>query len=136
MTARPLPITDEHACEVPASPDRVWDALERWTTRHLLRAAPRAFVWAWRLAPSSGFAAVETERPARLVFAGRHRFARYELVFELTGSGEGTTLCARTFAEFPGLLGRFYRAAVIGSGGHALVVRRMLRDVASQVVRS
>ena len=31
---------------------------------------------------------------------------------------------------FPGVLGRLYRAAVIGSGGHRLVTRRLLRQVA------
>jgi hypothetical protein len=37
---------------------------------------------------------------------------------------------ARTWAEFPGPAGAAYRALVIGSGGHRLVVRRMLRRVA------
>jgi hypothetical protein len=39
-------------------------------------------------------------------------------------------LRAETHAAFPGLLGRLYRAAVIGSGGHRLVTRRLLRQIA------
>jgi len=41
---------------------------------------------------------------------------------------DGEVLRARTEAAFPGLLGRLYRAAVIGSGGHRLVARRLLRN--------
>jgi RNA polymerase sigma-70 factor (TIGR02960 family) len=94
--------------------------------RHLLRPAPKAFARAWRLVPSSGFAVAERRKPSRLVLVGHHRFARYELVFEVDTAGGHTTLRARTFAEFPGVLGRLYRTAVIGSGGHAFVVRRLL----------
>jgi len=35
----------------------------------------------------------------------------------------------------PGLLGRRYRAAVIGSGGHRLVAKRLLRRVAAAAKR-
>jgi hypothetical protein len=132
----PLPLIDEHVREVAASPEVAWDALERWTTRHLLRAAPKAFAWACRLVPSSGFAVAERRKPSRLVLAGRHRFARYELVFEVEATGGKTTLRAHTLAEFPGVLGRLYRTAVVGSGGHAVVVRRMLRSVAHEASAS
>ena len=71
--------------------------------------------------------------PSRLRLAGHHRFASYALVFEVESIGAHTTLRARTFAKFPGVLGRLYRAAVIGSGGHAVVVRWMLRSVAREV---
>ena len=118
--------------EVPGSSDVTWEALERWTSRHLSRPAPKAFVWAWRLVPSSGFGVAESRKPSRLVLAGHHRFARYELAFDVGTDGGHTTLRARTFARFPGVLGFFYRAVVIGSGGHAIVVRRMLRSVAHE----
>lgn len=36
-----------------------------------------------------------------------------------------------TFAKFPGIRGKIYRALVIGSGGHRVMVRRMLGRIAS-----
>jgi hypothetical protein len=39
-------------------------------------------------------------------------------------------LRVQTHAAFPGALGRLYRAAVIGSGAHRIVARRLLRRVA------
>jgi hypothetical protein len=135
-TEPPLPLIDEHAHEVAVSPVEAWDALERWIARHLLRPAPKAFARVWRLVPASGFAVMERRKPSRLVLIGHHRFARYELAFEVDTVGGQTTLRARTSAEFPGVFGRLYRAAVIGSGGHAVVVRRMLRAVAHEASAS
>jgi hypothetical protein len=37
---------------------------------------------------------------------------------------------AHTSAAFPGLAGRAYRALVIGTGGHRIVVKQLLRAVA------
>jgi hypothetical protein len=45
---------------------------------------------------------------------------------------DGVRLRALTFAAFPGLHGKVYRALVIGSGGHRVVVRRMLKRIAAQ----
>ncbi|MBZ0090389.1 MAG: hypothetical protein K8H90_08440 [Thermoanaerobaculia bacterium] len=73
-----------------------------------------------------GFRVAESEPGRRLALRGRHRFARYALTFVL----DGGRLCAQTHAEFPGLRGRLYRAAVIDSGGHRLITRRLLRQVA------
>lgn len=72
-----------------------------------------------------GFRVAESEQGRRMVLRGRHRFADYALVFLL----DGETLCARTFAAFPGMTGRIYRAAVIGSGAHSLVTKKLLRAV-------
>jgi hypothetical protein len=69
------------------------------------------------------------EAGRRLVLRGRHRFADYALTFVF----EDSLLKARTHAEFPGLQGRLYRAAVIGSGAHAIVTRRLLQKVARVV---
>ena len=41
----------------------------------------------------------------------------------------GTRLGAETWAEFPGIHGRAYRAAVIGTRGHVVAVRRILAAV-------
>ena len=72
-----------------------------------------------------GFRVAEAEPGRRLALRGRHRFADYALTFVL----DDHRLSALTHAEFPGILGRLYRAAVIGSGGHRLVTRRLLRRV-------
>ena len=45
---------------------------------------------------------------------GRHRFARYSLVFLI----DGERVRAQTYATFPGVKGRAYRALVISSGAH------------------
>jgi hypothetical protein len=72
-----------------------------------------------------GFRVVEAEPGRRLVLGGRHRFSRYTLTFVI----EDGFLRAQTHAAFPGVLGRLYRAAVIGSGAHRVVTRRLLRQV-------
>ena len=105
-----LPFVDEHGIEVNASPERVWERLGR-------------------TAPCTGFRVTESTPPHRLVLEGRHPFSRYALVFEIDPLDGGTASRARaqTWAAFPGPHGRVYRALVIGSGMHAVLVRRMLR---------
>ena len=61
-----------------------------------------------------------------LALEGRHRFSHYRLTF-LHDDG---VLRARTDADFPGLHGRLYGAAVIGSGGHRILTRRLLHRAA------
>ncbi len=73
-----------------------------------------------------GFRVEEAEVGRRLVLRGRHRFADYALTFIL----DGDRLRALTHAAFPGFLGALYRTAVIESGAHRLVTRRLLREVA------
>jgi hypothetical protein len=74
-----------------------------------------------------GFAVASAERPVRLELRGRHRFASYALVFLI----EGGSVRAQTYAAFPGIKGRAYRALVIGSGAHGVVTRRLLRRIAA-----
>jgi hypothetical protein len=65
------------------------------------------------------------------VLEGRHPFSRYALVFLIDArEGGGCRARAQTWAAFPGPQGRLYRALVIGSGMHAVLVRRMLRRLA------
>ena len=81
-----------------------------------------------------GFAVAEIHPPERLALRGEHRFSRYALVFELDATDTARcTLRAQTWAEFPGSAGRVYRALVIGTRGHRVVVRRLLRKVARRV---
>lgn len=78
----------------------------------------------WRLGE------VDTEK--RLVLEGAHLFATYRLAFELRDGGSGDTqLAALSWAAFPGLRGTVYRALVIGTGGHRVAVRRMLKQIAA-----
>jgi hypothetical protein len=48
-----------------------------------------------------GFEVAEARAPELLRLAGRHRFARYALTFELSAAGSGTRLSAETRAAFP-----------------------------------
>ncbi|UGT40331.1 hypothetical protein LTV02_30590 [Nocardia yamanashiensis] len=116
-----LPYIDSHSRVVTADPAHTWAALLRTTCKNPedLSTLPR------------GFVLDEADPPRRLVAKGRHWFSRYRLTFEL-GEVEGgrTELTAISHAAFPGLHGRIYRALVIGSGGHRLVVRDMLRRIA------
>ena len=77
-----------------------------------------------------GFAIAEICVAQRLALHGHHRFSRYALTFELAGDGHNSSLRACTSAEFPERRGRAYRALVIGTGAHRLIVRRLLRNVA------
>ena len=142
-----LPYIDDHEVEVPADADAAWRALLQVAHRSFGETASTRFGRALRLQPPAasgdwapglrpgvalaGFA-VERVRPAELLsLRGSHRFSRYRLDFELEPTGTGRCrLRARSWGEFPGLAGAAYRALVIGSGGHGLVVRRMLRRVA------
>jgi hypothetical protein len=137
-----LPYIDEHSRDVAAPPDAVWSAIGREMGRQsgfVVRAAATLLGTEARsrqgtaLAPGStipGFRVSAAEPGERVVYAGRHRFSQYELVFELTPVDDRTRLTAVTLARFPGLRGRVYRALVIGSRGHRLAVHRMLHGMA------
>jgi SnoaL-like domain len=135
-----LPSVDEHGAEIAADPDQVWEALAA--------VLPRVFATrrSTRLAKLLGDAVTEAQgeptvigstlpgfvvsrsiRPSVLALLGQHRFSRYALVFRIDQLGIGRSrLRAETRAEFPGLKGKLYRALVIGTRGHLLVVRRIL----------
>jgi hypothetical protein len=142
-----LPYIDEHSIEIEATRERVWTALVSVLRTDLGGAAPRQLTRAlgvvpsesrgdWRATPHAGdtlpgFEVEESRAPVRLRLRGRHRFSRYALVFELDEIGEHScALRAQTWAEFPGPAGQAYRALVIGTRGHRLVVWRLLRNVA------
>lgn len=80
--------------------------------------------------PRAGFEIAERASPDRLALVGRHRFAHYQLAFDLTEAAGGTThLRATTHAEFPGVRGRIYRALVIGTRLHVVATTRILRAI-------
>ena len=87
--------------------------------------------------PKSGFDLAEVVEGEHVALTGQHRFARYRLVFELDAEPtNATTLSALSFAAFPGARGRLYRGLLIGTGGHVLAVRHMLRTIQSRVART
>jgi hypothetical protein len=138
-----LPAVDEHGTEIAADPDQVWEALAATLPRIL--ATRRAARFAKLLGDAfteakgeptvigstvPGFIVSRSVRPSVLTLLGQHRFSRYALVFRIDQLGIGRSrLRAESRAEFPGVRGRIYRALVIGTRGHVLVVRRMLSAV-------
>lgn len=140
-----LPYIDAHSADVPAGAARTWEALRSVLRGALGGTPPPGFVGAMRLEPADrrgdwgtpieigsalpGFEVRELREHEHLALVGRHRFSRYALVFDLDEIEGGTRLRAQSWAAFPGLLGRGYRALVIGSRMHRLVVRRLLRRV-------
>ena len=121
-----LPYIDEHATTVDANRAATWSALLRVMCRdpHDPSSVP------------TGFGLDEARPPERFALKGRHPFAVYWLVFELDaapGHPGHTRLRARTWAGFPGIHGKAYRALVISTGAHRLTVRWMLKRVAAQV---
>jgi hypothetical protein len=108
-----LPFVDEHSIEVAASPDDLWA-----TVTDLGRRLP-------------GFRVVTAEPGSKLVLAGSHPFSNYALLFRI----EGGRLVAESRAEFPGVHGRLYRAAVISTGAHVIAVRRLLSGIKQRAER-
>ena len=95
--------------------------------------------WIWSVAAGDaivGFGVVQASAPRSLVLRGRHRFSRYELRFEITDDpAGGAVLHAHTSAVFPGIHGRMDRGRVIGTGGHRVAVRALLRRIARRAQR-
>jgi hypothetical protein len=125
-----LPYIDEHAITVDANREDTWSALLRTLCRDPQDPSTVPF----------GFALDEARQPERFALKGRHPFAVYRLAFELDADENGaekgaprrTRLRALTWAAFPGIHGRIYRALVIGTGAHRFVTRRMLKRVAAR----
>ena len=128
-----LPFVDEHSDPDPGT--RADHVVERAApVRRLVSAVPAARSPLTRLLgtePRAGFE-VEQRGSGRTAaaMAGRHRFSRYRLVFELVDvADDETQLSARTYAEFPGWRGRAYRALVIGTGLHVVATNQILRSI-------
>jgi len=135
-----LPYIDEHSQQIEAPVDAVWAALLK-VLRQINGSGPLARILGCDPAQGTagfagrpdeavpGFRVLEAEHGRRLVLRGRHRFSNYALIFVL----DGHRLRAQTRAAYPGVLGCIYRAAVIGSGAHQFVMRRLLRRIVREV---
>jgi hypothetical protein len=83
-----------------------------------------------------GFIVTRAVAPAVLALMGEHRFSRYALIFYAAETAAGPIrLSAETRAEFPGLKGRAYRTLVIGTRGHVIATRSILRNVRRRAER-
>ncbi len=125
-----LPFVDEHTIRIAASRDLVWTALQRYAVSSLriTEGSPLARVLGTE--PAAGFEISERTPGERLTLVGRHRFSRYLLSFEVTEAGNGDTrLHALTYAAFPGVTGRVYRALVIGTRAHVVATNHILRSI-------
>ena len=148
MPLEELAYIDEHRIDVAATSEDVWEATLRtfggstgpasgvWTLgARLLGCEPATRVGWDRPAIGSsvpGFRIVELERPELFVIAGRHRFAVYGIVIRIEKLADGTRCRLESRANFPGLHGRIYRGAVIGSAGHVVGVRRILCKISRE----
>jgi hypothetical protein len=142
MPLEELSRIDEHAVTVAAPPSAAWDAAVQIlrgsfsSTRaqqaaRLLGCDPASASADWPAVASAvpGLRVVAAERPNLLVVEGRHRFSRYGIVVRIEPASGGARVTAESRAAFPGLHGSAYRLAVVGTGGHALAVHRLLRHV-------
>lgn len=125
-----LPFVDEHAITIAAPRDRAWRALDRYVARALCRTDRRLLDRILGTASPGGFSIAASVPSERLALAGRHRFARYRLEFELSDNADSTTrLSARTRAVFPGFRGRLYEWLVLGTRLHVVATRHLLRSI-------
>lgn len=83
-----------------------------------------------------GFRVARAERPL-IALEGEHRFSRYTLTLRIEpAEGSSCIVTAEIRAVFPGRAGRLYRKAVIGTGAHVRVVRRLLSSIKRRAERS
>ena len=143
MRLEDLPRIDEHAVTVAATPEATWEAtlevLGRSLPGGLMRRCARMLGceststsgWTEPSVGSTipGFRIVTADKPDLLVLSGRHRFSRYGLAFRIEAVPTGAHCRAETRALFPGVRGNLYRLAVIGTRGHVVLVRRLLRAI-------
>ncbi len=145
-----LPHVDDHSVVVEASALACWSAIADVVPRafsgrttgvvaRALGCADTAVAGPRPIAAGStfpGFRVSHAEPPSELALEGRHRFSRYRLVFRVDDLGPARSrLRAETRAVFPAAAGRLYRALVIGTRGHVLVVRRLLSSVRQRAER-
>jgi hypothetical protein len=130
-----------HSLQVEAAPERTWAAVVESVSRSLGRGRAVSVALALGCRPAKaagspaevgatlpGFRVAASEPPEAWALRGEHRFSQYSLAFRVDERPGGRSLLsAESRARFPGPAGAAYRAAVIGTRGHVLATRRMLR---------
>lgn len=125
-----LPFLDTHTVTVAQGPEPVWEAVVAYADQ-LGFGARNPLPLLLGTVPRAGFTPA-VEVPGRvLALSGRHRFARYRLVLEVEPRTEERTtlLHAHSYAVFPGVAGRAYRALVVGTGLHVVATKGLLRRI-------
>lgn len=145
-----IPFIDEHSTTVAATPEVTWEALAATVAGsgagHLERVVVRGLECVPGKATGNvpaigstipGFIVTRSVRPACLALMGEHRFSRYALVFTISErlGQDSVELAAQTRAVFPGVSGRIYRGLVIGTRGHVVATRAILRSVRRRAER-
>jgi hypothetical protein len=130
-----LPFVDVHSTTVAAAPEAVFEALERIGPRIGTDPMFRRYARLVGAEDVGAFHVARSERPTLVVLGGSHRFSRYELVCRIEPSEGGSVVRFETWAEFPGLGGKLYRAAVIGTGGHRIGMRLLLGSLRRRIER-
>ena len=139
-----IPFVDEYSTTVAATPDETWSALAEVVAGSSAGRIGGLVVRGLDCVPGDaagqipaigsaipGFIVTRSVCPAALALMGEHRFSRYALVFTISERlGENAVeLSAQTRAVFPGRMGSVYRMLVIGSRGHVVAVRAILRAI-------
>lgn len=145
-----LPCIDEHETSINVPAAVAWTAVLAVVGRLTTRPAWRMFAKAVRCKPDRaigagvtvgealpGFLVARCEAPTEWALEGEHLFSRYVLTFRIAPvDSEQCRVAAHSSAEFPGPHGKIYRAMVIGSGGHAIGVRSILRSIKTDAEHS
>jgi len=145
-----LPYVDEHATTIVATPNAVWNALVAVTWGSTSGPMSTRVASALGCVPIErsgkageigstvpGFVVTRAVCPAVLALMGEHRFSCYALIFTATDTPTGLVeLRATTRAKFPSAAGSVYRTLVIGSRGHVLATRSILRAVRRRAERA
>lgn len=134
-----LPFIDEHHIVVDSTPATAWATLLEAVDGAFSGSSAFASVLGCQNTTTSGrrplatgstlpgFHVARAMRERELSLEGRHRFSTYALTFRLEPvEGNSTSVTAESRAAFPGVHGRLYRTAVIRSGAHAHLLRRLL----------
>lgn len=145
-----LPAVDEHSIEVDAPAEASWAALFPTLTKSMDGRLARSL--AKRLGSEEeesngdlhhpggtlpGFVVSRAVPPVMLALLGEHRFSKYALVVRIDLlPGQRSRVRIETRAAFPGKKGTAYKAAVVGSRGHVVVVRSLLRAIRKRAERS
>jgi hypothetical protein len=98
--SRSLPLLDEHSAMLLAGQTTVWPVVRQYA-RGLAQSDHAVLGRILGTEPQSGFDVAEEVKGERVVLTGRHRFARYRLVFELDAQQQRVRhSCARSNARW------------------------------------